>query len=169
MQPTENTVRGRICFIGSSCDVRTCCWCHLRAAACSQQGPCRPVSHLHAYTHRSTLAHHPCLHPIEPQRSTCKASSTCTPELAQLGCTHANICALHCTAWHASAAASIINRSLHPAAGWCVCCAVVVGGISPTPLGEGKSTTTVGLCQALGAYLNKKVGGLVFNTSQLSS
>ena len=26
--------------------------------------------------------------------------------------------------------------------------AVVVGGITPTPLGEGKSTTTVGLCQA---------------------
>jgi formyltetrahydrofolate synthetase len=25
--------------------------------------------------------------------------------------------------------------------------AVVVGGITPTPLGEGKSTTTVGLCQ----------------------
>jgi formyltetrahydrofolate synthetase len=36
-------------------------------------------------------------------------------------------------------------------------CTVVVGGISPTPLGEGKSTTTVGLCQALGAYLHKKV------------
>eukprot|EP01018_Ginkgo_biloba_P005989 Gb_40581 [translate_table: standard] len=34
---------------------------------------------------------------------------------------------------------------------------VVVGGITPTPLGEGKSTTTVGLCQALGAYLGKKV------------
>ncbi|KAJ8480462.1 hypothetical protein OPV22_024189 [Ensete ventricosum] len=34
---------------------------------------------------------------------------------------------------------------------------VVVGGISPTPLGEGKSTTTVGLCQALGAFLDKKV------------
>ncbi|KAG9459827.1 hypothetical protein H6P81_004335 [Aristolochia fimbriata] len=34
---------------------------------------------------------------------------------------------------------------------------VVVGGITPTPLGEGKSTTTVGLCQALGAFLEKKV------------
>ena len=27
---------------------------------------------------------------------------------------------------------------------------VVVAGITPTPLGEGKSTTTIGLCQALG-------------------
>ncbi|GAU12102.1 hypothetical protein TSUD_00680 [Trifolium subterraneum] len=34
---------------------------------------------------------------------------------------------------------------------------VVVGGITPTPLGEGKSTTTVGLCQALGAFLDKKM------------
>lgn len=34
---------------------------------------------------------------------------------------------------------------------------VVVAGITPTPLGEGKSTTTVGVCQALGAHLNKKV------------
>ena len=34
---------------------------------------------------------------------------------------------------------------------------VVVTGINPTPLGEGKSTTTVGLCQALGAHLEKKV------------
>lgn len=30
---------------------------------------------------------------------------------------------------------------------------VVVGGITPTPLGKGKSTTTVRLCQALGAFL----------------
>ena len=30
-------------------------------------------------------------------------------------------------------------------------------GISPTPLGEGKSTTTVGISQALGAHLNKRV------------
>jgi len=33
---------------------------------------------------------------------------------------------------------------------------VVVGGITPTPLGEGKSTTTIGLCQAIGAHLNRK-------------
>mmetsp|Transcript_7530 Transcript_7530/g.12951 ORF Transcript_7530/g.12951 Transcript_7530/m.12951 type:complete len:642 (+) Transcript_7530:156-2081(+) len=33
---------------------------------------------------------------------------------------------------------------------------VVVGGITPTPLGEGKSTTTVGVSQALGAHLGKK-------------
>jgi methylenetetrahydrofolate dehydrogenase (NADP+) / methenyltetrahydrofolate cyclohydrolase / formyltetrahydrofolate synthetase len=32
---------------------------------------------------------------------------------------------------------------------------VVVTGITPTPLGEGKSTTTIGLSQALAAHLNK--------------
>ncbi|KAK7203277.1 C1-THFS protein [Myxozyma melibiosi] len=32
---------------------------------------------------------------------------------------------------------------------------VLVTGITPTPLGEGKSTTTVGLVQALGAHLGK--------------
>lgn len=32
---------------------------------------------------------------------------------------------------------------------------VVVTGITPTPLGEGKSTTTMGLAQALGAHLNR--------------
>ncbi|KAE9963816.1 hypothetical protein EG328_011029 [Venturia inaequalis] len=32
---------------------------------------------------------------------------------------------------------------------------VVVTGITPTPLGEGKSTTTMGLSQALGAHLGK--------------
>jgi formyltetrahydrofolate synthetase len=32
---------------------------------------------------------------------------------------------------------------------------VVVTGINPTPLGEGKSTTAVGLAQALGAHLSK--------------
>ncbi|RLV83789.1 C-1-tetrahydrofolate synthase mitochondrial [Meyerozyma sp. JA9] len=34
---------------------------------------------------------------------------------------------------------------------------VLVTGITPTPLGEGKSTTTVGLAQALGAHLQKNV------------
>mmetsp|Transcript_12954 Transcript_12954/g.12941 ORF Transcript_12954/g.12941 Transcript_12954/m.12941 type:complete len:341 (+) Transcript_12954:6-1028(+) len=34
---------------------------------------------------------------------------------------------------------------------------VVVTAINPTPLGEGKSTTLVGLSQALGAHLDKKV------------
>ncbi|XP_074292598.1 formate--tetrahydrofolate ligase [Silene latifolia] len=43
---------------------------------------------------------------------------------------------------------------------------VVVGGITPTPLGEGKSTTTVGLCQALGAYLDKKVVTCIRQPSQ---
>ena len=34
---------------------------------------------------------------------------------------------------------------------------VVCTGINPTPLGEGKSTTTVGVCQAIGAHLKKNV------------
>jgi len=34
---------------------------------------------------------------------------------------------------------------------------VVVVGINPTPLGEGKSTTTIGLSQALGAHLDQPV------------
>ena len=34
---------------------------------------------------------------------------------------------------------------------------LVVTAITPTPLGEGKTTTTVGLSQALGAFLGKKV------------
>jgi formyltetrahydrofolate synthetase len=34
---------------------------------------------------------------------------------------------------------------------------VVVTGINPTPLGEGKSTTTIGLSQAFGAVLGDKV------------
>lgn len=34
---------------------------------------------------------------------------------------------------------------------------VLIAGVTPTPLGEGKSTTVVGLTQALGAHLGKKV------------
>jgi len=38
---------------------------------------------------------------------------------------------------------------------------VDVAAITPTPLGEGKTTTTVGLSQALGAHLGKKVVAVV--------
>jgi len=43
---------------------------------------------------------------------------------------------------------------------------VVVTGINPTPLGEGKSTTTIGITQALGAHLNKKVFACIRQPSQ---
>ena len=43
---------------------------------------------------------------------------------------------------------------------------VVVAGMTPTPLGEGKSTTTVGLCQALGAHLSRPVLTTVRQPSQ---
>jgi len=37
---------------------------------------------------------------------------------------------------------------------------IVCTGINPTPLGEGKSTTTVGLAQALGVALGKKINSM---------
>ncbi|XP_039263410.2 C-1-tetrahydrofolate synthase, cytoplasmic-like [Styela clava] len=43
---------------------------------------------------------------------------------------------------------------------------VVITGITPTPLGEGKSTTTIGLAQALGAHLNKNIFACVRQPSQ---
>jgi len=43
---------------------------------------------------------------------------------------------------------------------------VVVTGITPTPLGEGKSTTTIGLTQALGSHLNNQVFACVRQPSQ---
>ena len=43
---------------------------------------------------------------------------------------------------------------------------IVVAGITPTPLGEGKSTTTIGLAQALGAHLNKPAFACVRQPSQ---
>ncbi|OQR84482.1 formate-tetrahydrofolate ligase [Achlya hypogyna] len=43
---------------------------------------------------------------------------------------------------------------------------VVVTGITPTPLGEGKSTTTIGLAQALGAHLGKKSFACIRQPSQ---
>ena len=44
---------------------------------------------------------------------------------------------------------------------------VVVAGITPTPLGEGKSTTTIGLTQALGAVLKRNVFACVRQPSQV--
>ncbi len=41
-----------------------------------------------------------------------------------------------------------------------------VTAITPTPLGEGKTTTTVGLCQALGAHLGKNVVTCIRQPSQ---
>ncbi len=38
--------------------------------------------------------------------------------------------------------------------------------ITPTPLGEGKSTTTVGLAQAIGAHLKKNVFACLRQPSQ---
>ena len=43
---------------------------------------------------------------------------------------------------------------------------VVVTAITPTPLGEGKTTTTVGLTQALGAHLGKRVFTCIRQPSQ---
>jgi methylenetetrahydrofolate dehydrogenase (NADP+)/methenyltetrahydrofolate cyclohydrolase/formyltetrahydrofolate synthetase len=43
---------------------------------------------------------------------------------------------------------------------------VVVTGITPTPLGEGKSTTTMGLVQALGAHLGYTAVACVRQPSQ---
>lgn len=43
---------------------------------------------------------------------------------------------------------------------------IVVTAITPTPLGEGKTTTTVGLSQALGAHLDKNVITCVRQPSQ---
>ncbi|OMH82409.1 C-1-tetrahydrofolate synthase, cytoplasmic [Zancudomyces culisetae] len=43
---------------------------------------------------------------------------------------------------------------------------VVVAGMTPTPLGEGKSTTSIGLAQGLGAHLNKTAIACVRQPSQ---
>jgi methylenetetrahydrofolate dehydrogenase (NADP+)/methenyltetrahydrofolate cyclohydrolase/formyltetrahydrofolate synthetase len=43
---------------------------------------------------------------------------------------------------------------------------VDVTAITPTPLGEGKSTTTVGLCQAIGVHMGKKAITVIRQPSQ---
>ncbi|KAI8622398.1 formate--tetrahydrofolate ligase-domain-containing protein [Chytriomyces sp. MP71] len=57
---------------------------------------------------------------------------------------------------------SILDRLKHKIDGKYI----VVTGITPTPLGEGKSTTTIGLVQALGAHLRKTVFACVRQPSQ---
>lgn len=48
----------------------------------------------------------------------------------------------------------------------CDCRYVVVTGVTPTPLGEGKSTTAIGLSQALGSCLKENVFACVRQPSQ---
>ncbi|KDN52839.1 FTHFS-domain-containing protein [Tilletiaria anomala UBC 951] len=57
---------------------------------------------------------------------------------------------------------SILDRLSHRTNGKYL----VVAGITPTPLGEGKSTTTIGLAQALGAHLHKPAFACVRQPSQ---
>jgi len=57
---------------------------------------------------------------------------------------------------------SILDRLAHRKNGKYV----VVSGITPTPLGEGKSTTTIGLAQALGAHLGRPAFACVRQPSQ---
>lgn len=56
----------------------------------------------------------------------------------------------------------VLDRLKHVEDGNYIC----VAGITPTPLGEGKSTTTIGLCQALGAHCGEKVMTCVRQPSQ---
>ncbi|KIM49113.1 hypothetical protein M413DRAFT_438274 [Hebeloma cylindrosporum] len=57
---------------------------------------------------------------------------------------------------------SILDRLAHRRDGKYV----IVSGITPTPLGEGKSTTTIGLAQALGAELGRPAFACVRQPSQ---
>ncbi|KLU92152.1 C-1-tetrahydrofolate synthase [Magnaporthiopsis poae ATCC 64411] len=65
-------------------------------------------------------------------------------------------------AYKAKVDLSLLNRLEHRRNGRYV----VVTGITPTPLGEGKSTTTMGLAQALGAHLGRPTFANVRQPSQ---
>jgi len=57
---------------------------------------------------------------------------------------------------------SLLDRLSHRKDGKYIC----ISGITPTPLGEGKSTTTVGLAQALGAHLGRPAFACIRQPSQ---
>ncbi|RDX56536.1 C-1-tetrahydrofolate synthase [Lentinus brumalis] len=57
---------------------------------------------------------------------------------------------------------SILDRLAHRKDGKYI----IIAGITPTPLGEGKSTTTIGLAQALGAHLGRPAFACVRQPSQ---
>ncbi|KAG9010704.1 tetrahydrofolate synthase [Tulasnella sp. JGI-2019a] len=57
---------------------------------------------------------------------------------------------------------SVLERLVHRKDGKYV----VIAGITPTPLGEGKSTTVIGLAQALGAHLGRPAFACVRQPSQ---
>lgn len=57
---------------------------------------------------------------------------------------------------------SVLDRLAHRTDGKYI----VVAGITPTPLGEGKSTTTIGLAQAIGAHLGRPAFACVRQPSQ---
>ncbi|KAF9069612.1 formate--tetrahydrofolate ligase-domain-containing protein [Rhodocollybia butyracea] len=57
---------------------------------------------------------------------------------------------------------SVLDRLAHRTDGKYI----VIAGITPTPLGEGKSTTTIGLAQALGAELGRPAFACVRQPSQ---
>lgn len=64
--------------------------------------------------------------------------------------------------YKAKVSLSVLDRLAHRKDGKYI----VVAGITPTPLGEGKSTTTIGLAQALGAELGRPAFACVRQPSQ---
>ncbi|KAG2020278.1 C-1-tetrahydrofolate synthase [Coprinopsis cinerea AmutBmut pab1-1] len=64
--------------------------------------------------------------------------------------------------YKAKVSLSVLDRLAHRKDGKYI----IVAGITPTPLGEGKSTTTIGLAQALGAELGRPAFACVRQPSQ---
>lgn len=88
--------------------------------------------------------------PIQPISAIAEAAGILPEELQQYGHTKAKV------------SLAVRNRLAHVPDGKLV----IVAGINPTSLGEGKSTTTIGLSQALGAHLDKSVFTCIRQPSQ---